>query len=338
MVVAHSELPELTSAVGLVLPASATAATYPLDFTKSHNSHGLCDDYLFREVQMQKNPDRNKPVITIITATYNAAHDLPWTIKSIREQIYPNIQWIVADGGSTDDTINLLRENEDIIDVWFSEPDGGIYDAWNKALRHLKGDWVQFIGAGDELADKSTLSLISSHLSSAYPSYDIVYGQLLAISKTTRETIVKVATPWDKLKGQWNSYLPARPCHPEVFHHSSLFKNLPVFDVSYKIAGDAKFITEQRLVKDFKYVPILVDKMVSGGVSSKIKSFIECQEEEKRIGLELGIKAPFFQTLPHRIRYLFKRTIYKHIPDKWVRIIFDFARVATGKKRTWTIE
>src|SRR5699024_5468308 len=103
------------------------------------------------------------PIITIITSTYNVVQDLQWTIDSIREQTYPNIQWIIADGASTDGTVKMFEANSELIDYWFSEPDTGIYDAWNKALEHVKGDWLQFIGAGDELYGTSTLEKVAPY-------------------------------------------------------------------------------------------------------------------------------------------------------------------------------
>jgi cellulose synthase/poly-beta-1,6-N-acetylglucosamine synthase-like glycosyltransferase len=95
----------------------------------------------------QSLPD--KPLITIITSTYNAAEYLPRTIKSVREQTYTNIEWIIVDGNSKDNTVELIRQNEDVIDYWVSEPDSGIYDAWNKGVSLANGDWIAFLGAGD---------------------------------------------------------------------------------------------------------------------------------------------------------------------------------------------
>ena len=174
------------------------------------------------------------PVITIITSTYNASKDLPWTINSIKSQKYPYIQWIVVDGASNDGTVKLLEDNSDIIDVWISEPDKGIYDAWNKATKYIKGEWVQFIGAGDELNAPETLSDISKVLCNSYPEHDIVYGRLIFIDKDKRKFIDETGQPWNELKGKWTIFRPKLPIHPEVFHHSSLFSTDKPFNISYK--------------------------------------------------------------------------------------------------------
>ena len=92
--------------------------------------------------------ERMKPLVTIITATYNAASSLQATISSIRQQSYVNIEWIIVDGGSSDDTVRILQQNDDVIQFWTSEPDNGIYDAWNKGIARARGEWIGFLGAG----------------------------------------------------------------------------------------------------------------------------------------------------------------------------------------------
>lgn len=104
------------------------------------------------------------PLITIITSTFNAGEQLRFTAQSIKNQTYPHIQWIIVDGKSSDNTIDIIEELGELVSVWFSEKDSGIYDAWNKALKYAKGDWIQFIGAGDELAEADTLEKIAQIL------------------------------------------------------------------------------------------------------------------------------------------------------------------------------
>lgn len=89
------------------------------------------------------------PRISIVTVTYNAVHHLPDTLKTIRAQDYPNVEWIVIDGGSTDGTTDYLRANEDVIDYWLSEPDRGMYDALAKGFKQASGEIVCWLNAGD---------------------------------------------------------------------------------------------------------------------------------------------------------------------------------------------
>lgn len=91
------------------------------------------------------------PSISILTVTFNAAVELPGLIDSLRAQTDRNFEWIVVDGASSDATINLLKASEDVLDTWVSEPDFGIYDALNKAVRLSNGSYYLVLGADDRL-------------------------------------------------------------------------------------------------------------------------------------------------------------------------------------------
>jgi glycosyltransferase involved in cell wall biosynthesis len=84
----------------------------------------------------------SKPLISVIVAVYNGAKTLQRCIDSVSDQTYPNKELIIIDGGSTDGTIEIIRSNQDQITYWQSEPDNGIYHAWNKALDHASGDGI----------------------------------------------------------------------------------------------------------------------------------------------------------------------------------------------------
>ena len=214
-----------------------------------------------------------KRLLTIITATFNAVEHLPFTIKSIRTQTYEHIQWIVVDGASVDGTVDLLKQNEDIIDYWISEPDNGIYDAWNKACLHVRGEWVLFIGAGDELASATMLAKMSEFLATAYPDYEIVYGKLQRLSEQKRSVLEEIGRPWSEMKGRWERFQPAMPIHPAVFHHRTLIEGAQTFDPRFKVAADSHFMLKSILRKDPLYIPIVIDKMPLGGFSGRLSSF-----------------------------------------------------------------
>ncbi|PJJ80140.1 glycosyltransferase family 2 protein [Mucilaginibacter auburnensis] len=89
--------------------------------------------------------------ISIIIVTYNAANTLQACLDSIYKQTYPQLKIIIIDGNSTDGTVDIIKANAANIHFWMSEPDKGVYDAMNKGVTHLAGDWVYFIGADDEM-------------------------------------------------------------------------------------------------------------------------------------------------------------------------------------------
>lgn len=106
-----------------------------------------------RGVKKESLPGR--PLISIITATFNAAECLPRTIKSIRGQSYDNIEWIIVDGASTDTTVDMIKQNDDVVAYWISERDGGIADAWNKGLALASGEAILILNAGDTYTDNA---------------------------------------------------------------------------------------------------------------------------------------------------------------------------------------
>ncbi|OAG27024.1 glycosyltransferase family 2 protein [Thermodesulfatator autotrophicus] len=99
------------------------------------------------------------PLITVITVVLNGEKYLEETIQSVINQTYPNVEYIIIDGGSTDGTIDILKKYEDRIDYWVSEKDKGIYDAMNKGIKLTLGRWVNFMNAGDYILDLGGLEL-----------------------------------------------------------------------------------------------------------------------------------------------------------------------------------
>ncbi|WP_462319243.1 glycosyltransferase [Marinilabilia sp.] len=106
--------------------------------------------------------------ISIITVTYQSARTLSATIDSVRRQTFKDFEYIVVDGGSTDDTIDILKKNSDVVDKWISEPDGGIYDAMNKGIGLSEGELVGFIHADDVFAKADVLDNIDLRFKGTY--------------------------------------------------------------------------------------------------------------------------------------------------------------------------
>ena len=94
------------------------------------------------------------PMISVIVAVYNGQATLKQCLDSVTQQTYENTELIVIDGGSTDGTVDLLRANQEKIAYWISEPDRGIYNAWNKALTQARGDWICFLRSEERRVGK----------------------------------------------------------------------------------------------------------------------------------------------------------------------------------------
>ena len=113
------------------------------------------------------------PKISIVTVCYNAEKDIEKTIHSVINQTYDNIEYIVIDGGSNDGTLSMINKYASKIDKIISEPDKGIYDAMNKGITLAKGDWINFMNAGDSYVDADVLKLVSDNINN---NCDIIYG------------------------------------------------------------------------------------------------------------------------------------------------------------------
>lgn len=131
---------------------------------KRHN--GIC-----------KAGSQHKPLISIITVVLNGINTLARAIQSVKNQSYDNIEYILIDGGSTDGTLELIKENSDYIDFWISEKDCGIYDAFNKGIKYASGDYYIIMGCDDILYKDSINEIVSNHLTGA--DIDFIVGAVM---------------------------------------------------------------------------------------------------------------------------------------------------------------
>jgi glycosyltransferase involved in cell wall biosynthesis len=205
--------------------------------------------------------------ISIVIATFNAARHLRACLESCITQTWPNKEIIVIDGASTDGTVDVIRQYAAQIAYWKSEADTGIYDAWNKALPHVTGEWVLFRGADDLFWDENTLEKAAPSLETASSSELICYGTVVSVNEH-QEMVGIRGTPWKDAKDRFFHEMPM--AHPGVFHHIALFQRFGRFDTSYRIAGDYDFLL--RAVKgavEGKFLAgVIVTKMSGGGISN----------------------------------------------------------------------
>uniref|UniRef100_UPI003F71C19F glycosyltransferase family 2 protein n=1 Tax=Dyadobacter sp. TaxID=1914288 RepID=UPI003F71C19F len=216
------------------------------------------------------------PKITIITVVRNGEQYLETTITSILEQTYPNIEYIIIDGNSTDGTVDIIRRYSDKLHYWISEKDKGIYDAMNKGVRASTGDWLLFINADDFLADKNSIADSIPHLTKT--PHKIAYGDI--IYRYPDGTDKQYGVAWPDLKKRFRDvamYL----AHQATFHARSLFQER-LFDTSYKIAGDYDFLLSHLKDHDATYFPVTVAIMRTGGLSFAV-SKIELLADTRRV-------------------------------------------------------
>ena len=187
----------------------------------------------------------SQPKISILLATFNASRHLAGCLENIRRQTYANKEVIVADGGSSDGTVQILRDHADLISHWSSEPDRGIYDAWNKALDHASGEWVLFRGADDLFWSDDTLARAGTELAQTAADELIAYGRV-ARYDADGNLVSVMGRPWEHCRGEFfrRMNLP----HPATFHRADAFRRFGKFDTRFRVAGDYEFLL--RVLRD----------------------------------------------------------------------------------------
>jgi glycosyltransferase involved in cell wall biosynthesis len=219
----------------------------------------------------------SKPLISIVVAVYNGSRTLQRCIDSVADQAYPDKELIIVDGGSTDGTTDILRANNCNIAYWKSEPDTGIYNAWNKALDHTCGDWIYFLGADDYLWKTTVLEEIAPRLARAEnEGIRLVYGQVARITEDNEICCIDGCS-WDRTRRGIVADGICSFAHQGMFHHRSLFERYGKFDEQFTIVGDYELLL--RAFKeggDALFVDgLVVAAMQTGGVTADCTKLVK---------------------------------------------------------------
>lgn len=203
------------------------------------------------------------PKITVVTVCYNTVRSIEKTILSVINQIYPNIEYIIIDGGSTDGTVDIIKKYSDKIAYWVSEPDGGIYDAMNKGIKAATGEWINFMNAGDWFLSIHVLDDLSKKLSD---NIKILRGNIIRI--------------YDNFKVKSEGITSQEPSFMEMisstFHHQAclishdLFSKFGLYSTHYKLCSDWKFFFDCIILHHVKtkYIDYSVAAFRMDGTSS----------------------------------------------------------------------
>lgn len=225
---------------------------------------------------------------TIITAIYNGRKYIERLASSIFTQTYPDIEWVVQDGGSTDGTLELLEKFKNKIRL-ASEPDNGVYDAWNKAVTRATGDWALFLGADDALLHQNVIVQCHRHMLQIPPLVQFAYGALVWGRDGDVE---KLYNP--SLRHSYHEFLNNMGIpFPSTFIRVPLLKQ-EKFDDTYKIAGDFDFAARLVTKKNLARIPVVVTYMERGGVSGNQRNPSLLQERLRVLYRRVRPKAEEF--------------------------------------------
>lgn len=274
------------------------------------------------------------PLISVVVAVFNGADGLLRCIDSICSQTYSAHEIVVVDGGSTDGTREILEREQAKLSYWVSEPDRGIYHAWNKALAHARGEWIYFIGADDYLFSTDVFERLAPVLADAYPPIRIVYGQVALVNSKSKE-LIRAGESWDSAKKRFGQIMCIP--HTALMHHRSLFEYRGAFDESFRIAGDYEMLLRELCEQDALFVPdLVVAGMRHGGVSSdpsgSVLLLLEFRRAQRMHGSTFAGRHWVWAYVKARIRAALWRILGSQIAP----YIFDFWRLISGKKSFWT--
>ena len=229
--------------------------------------------------------------VSIITVAFNSAATIAHCMQSVLDQSYSNIEYIVVDGLSKDNTLNIVREFEPLFAGkmrWISENDNGIYDAMNKGLHMATGDVVGILNSDDFFTDNDVIEKVAQAFTD--DKIDAVYGDVHFVRETNLSRCVRYYSsagfrPW------WLRF-GIMPAHPSFYARKEVFQKAGLYKTDYKIGGDFEMMV--RLFKRFdiktKYLPMVFVTMRMGGASTKnVGSRLTLLREDTRACRENGV-------------------------------------------------
>lgn len=220
-----------------------------------------------------------QPKITIIVAVYKGIKTLQQCIDSIANQIYLNKELIIIDGGSDDGTKELLKKNKDNISYWISEPDSGIYDAWNKGLKQATGDWISFLGADDVFLPGALQAYADFILQHQDMHLDYVSSKVNLIGSGSK-LIRTIGKPWG-----WPSFSRYMSvAHVGSMHNKMLYEKYGFYDTTYKICADYELLLRPRSKIKAGFINVPTVNMSIGGASDGAAAFDETRRAKINSG------------------------------------------------------
>ncbi|OIP90868.1 MAG: hypothetical protein AUK55_12215, partial [Syntrophobacteraceae bacterium CG2_30_61_12] len=254
----------------------------------------------------RNSPER--PLITVATVTRNAERELPGTLASIFGQSYDNIELLVIDGASTDNTLGVIQQYDAWIDEWVSEPDGGPYDAMNKAAQRAGGEWILFLNAGDWLVATDTLQWL---VESAPAAADVIFGHHFYRQMDGTEVWHKANcfawTHRQLRKGELsNAWVTGIPGHQATLTRTTLLRESGYDTARYRYAADHDFLLRMSAAgRTFHHSDRTVAVYCAGGFSWR--NAPACMREQWDIAAKFGPRGAVDRFYRPRIAQLAKQ-------------------------------
>lgn len=218
--------------------------------------------------------------LSLITASYNSARTIADTLRSVNVQTYPQIEYLVVDGGSKDDTMAIVAREGERVTSAVSEPDKGIYDAYNKGLKRATGDVIGFINSDDYYCAPDVIENVTKAFED--PTVEAVHADLVYVDP---ENTGRIERHWKSrpatVENLRRGFIPA---HPTLFLTRAAYDKIGEYDTSYRLAADYDFMLRAFFVHRIKsvYLPEIWVRMRSGGATGGSTASIIRQNDEIR--------------------------------------------------------
>ena len=264
---------------------------------------------------------KNTLPITLLTASWNSSSTIGDTLRSVAKQSYPAIEHIIIDGASRDDTLAVIeREGKHVARV-VSEPDKGIYDAYNKGIGLASHDIIGFINSDDFYAHKDVISEVMAAFS-ADPDLEAVHADLVYVDSADSNRIVR---HWKSRKCNERTITRGFiPAHPTVFLRRSVYDKVGTFNTDFRLAADYDFLLRVFHLHRVKslYLPRIWVRMRVGGATGGSIASIKLQNDEirraqERYGVNYPIAKFYFWKVTDRIMQRLRRGFVDVPPASW---------------------
>ncbi|MFM6218767.1 MAG: glycosyltransferase family 2 protein [Dolichospermum sp.] len=276
------------------------------------SNHKKCEGGLRTQGHF-KQPLPDKPLVSVITVVFNREQCLEQTIQSVISQSYPNLEYIIIDGGSTDGTLTIIQKYDHVIDYWVSESDQGIYDAMNKSLQLSTGDYVYFLGSDDTIANNNVINSVADVIKRKATDKELAmfYGDIFNVSLNTFKKQAKSTL--------YFSYLNI--CHQAIFYNRKLLLLHGGFDIKYTISAD--HVVNLKLWRfGAVYMPIEICKYAGSGISSINFDQAFLEDRNFMILSNLGILPFLFQLIIKPIHLTLRKIFPKNLYSYGLRFLF----------------
>lgn len=234
-------------------------------------------------------------LVSILTVVYNNASTIRDAIESVLSQDYPNIQYIIIDGGSTDGTLEIIEEYRSRIHTIISEKDKGIFNAMNKGLALCQGEWSAILNSDDVYASKDVISKVNAEFDRT--GCDAVYGDLVYVAP---DNLNKVIRHWKSGEYHKNAFLYGwMPAHPSFFLRTKYYRQFGVFREELIISADYELMVRMLFKHNLSasWIPFVLVKMRTGGNSDgDLSRRIRANQEDKASWAVNGL-SPYWFTL-----------------------------------------